>query len=275
MRISDYSGLARWIDPTRHPSHRTILTIAVGATIAAVGVDSQDLVGALLTGAGAVTTWALAREVDPDRPQSAAVAAVLAAIVALVAGPPAVAPVFIATVAARMVSRSTGLVPRWTDLAVNAVIAFLFAGTPWGWAAGIVFAFAIVRDAGLPGDTTPGALLFAGATAVGVTTRVALAGSLGTWVAPAGIELVVLVLGIMGWVPLVRRTEPILSVGDWSTVPLDPRRVREARLFGIAPALVAVAAAGSAGVVALAPLWVTAVTVAVVRRGLADRSDVT
>lgn len=273
MRLSDITGLGRLVDPIRYPTHRTALAIAAGAAIASFGIDSDDLSGAALTGAGAFATWTLTRELDPDRPASAPLAAVLATVVALTVGHPAVAPVFVAMVAARIVSRSTGLTPRWTDLALTGLGAIVVAGTPWGWATGILLAFAMVRDATLPGDPPPVAILFAGATAVGVTARVAFAGTLGTWVAPAGVELVVVLVGLVGWIALLRRTEPIISVGDWSKVVLDQQRVREARIFGVAPGLIAVAVAGSAGVVALAPLFLAPAAVAAVRRGLGERAD--
>lgn len=268
MRLPDVTGLGRLFDPKRYPSHRTIGLIALGAALVSFGIDSGDPWRAVLTGGTAFATWALVREIDPDRPQSAPIAATSAVAFALFAGTPTVGPVFIAMVAARIVSRSTGLPPRWTDLALNGALAILFAGTPAGWAVGIMVAFAMVRDATLPGDPPPAAAVFAGATAVGVTARVALAGTLGTWVAPSGIELAVVVAGLLGWIALIRRTEPILSVGDWTKEILDQRRVREARIFGVAPAAIAIAAAGSAGAVALAPLWISAAVVAIVRRGL-------
>lgn len=267
MRLSDYSGISRWLDPVRYPTHRNVLLIGAGSALVAYGTGF-DIFDALLIGAGAFAAWTLTRELDPDRPQSAAIAAIASGLVALVVGVPAVAPVFVAMLTARIVSRSTGLTPRWTDLAVVAAGAIVFAGTPSGWAAGIVLAFGIVRDATLPGRPPPAAAIFAGATAVGVTARVAFADALGTWVAPDGVETAIAVAGLIAGLLLVMRTEPIVSVADFTKEALEPRRIREARTFGLAPAALALAAAGSAGVAAMAPVWISAVSVAVMRRGL-------
>ncbi|HZD04265.1 MAG TPA: hypothetical protein VE173_05085, partial [Longimicrobiales bacterium] len=136
------------------------------------------------------------------------------------------------------------------------------AATPWGWAAGILAAFAIVRDATLPGEPPAGAALWAGATAVGVTVRVALAGTLGDWPSPDSTQAVIVAAGALSAIVAARPVD-VLSLSDWTRQPLLPQRLQEARIFGAVSAGVAFAAAGGPGVTAMAPLWLTYVVVAV------------
>jgi hypothetical protein len=58
-------------------------------------------------------------------------------------------------VTTRILVRTTGLPPKTTDLAVVSAAAVFVADTPAGWAAGILLAFAMVRDAALPGEPPP------------------------------------------------------------------------------------------------------------------------
>ncbi|MCJ7725459.1 MAG: hypothetical protein MUP76_03615, partial [Acidimicrobiia bacterium] len=79
------SGIGRPIDP-RYPSNRFILIVAPLAGLAwrvwklASEGDWSPAVGrALVAGMATFLAWAIARELDPDRPWTAGVAAVLAA----------------------------------------------------------------------------------------------------------------------------------------------------------------------------------------------------
>lgn len=267
MDFHDVTHLGRSFRPFHHRTHRSASLISIGAALLSFGLHPSEPVTALRIGIGVFAAWVFAREIDPDRPVSATVAAYLTAGGALWLGAPAIGPVFVAAIAARIVSRSTGMAPLTTDLAVVFVGTVWVAATPWGWAAGILLAFAVARDLGLPGEPAPGAGAWGLATAIGVTVRVVIAGTLGAWSAPSGAETAVAVVGILATVFLLRQ-EPVLSVGDITRTPLDTKRVREARIFGLAPAIVALVVSGSAGVVAMAPLSLSALAVVAVRRGL-------
>lgn len=263
-RLTDVSHLIRWFDPVRYRTHRNALLLAAAAALAAFGVDTRDLGGAVSTGGAALAAWTIGREIDPDRPRSAVVAAVLAALAGVFVGTPAAAPLFVVLVTTRLVTRTTGLPPKMTDLAAVTAGTILFAHTPWGWAAGIVLAFAMVRDAALPGEPPHNPGLWGLGLAVGVTIRVALAGALGRWPLPDSPEWVVLLAGVVT-AAVVTQPEPVLAFADWTKEPLQAVRLRESRIFAAASALLAFVAAGGAGVIAFAPLLLCFVAIAVER----------
>ncbi|MDX1448510.1 MAG: hypothetical protein R3246_05550 [Acidimicrobiia bacterium] len=262
-KLSDITHIGRIVD-WRLPSNRVLLLVPVGAALVLYGLDTSDLRRAFAGALGSAAAWMLARELDPDRPSAATIAAVLAPVSTLVLGSPAPAALFVTMLAARILARTTGLPPRTTDYLAVGAGAVLFAATPWGWAAGILLAFAMVRDAALPGDPPPNAGLWGAALAIGVTLRAALGDQLGSWTVPDATSLGFIVLGLAG-AAVVTQPVPVLSVGDWTKMPLEPRRVREAGFFAVLTAALAVVAGGQAGVVAVAPLLVTFPAVAAAR----------
>lgn len=262
-KLSDITHIGRIID-LRLPSNRILFLVPAGAALVLFGLDTTDMQRAFAGALGAAAAWMLARELDPDRPYAATIAALAAPASTLVFGAPAAGALFVTMLTARIVARTTGLPPRATDYAVVAVGAVLIADTPWGWAAGILLAFAMVRDAALPGDPPLNAGLWGAALAIGVTLRASLGDRLGDWTVPEPTALAILVLGLVGAAVVVQPI-PVLSFGDWTRTPLEPRRVREAALFAVLTAALAVLAGGQAGVVAVAPLLVTFPAVAIAR----------
>lgn len=262
-KLSDITHIGRVIDP-RLPSNRILFLVPAGAALLLFGLDTTDLRRAIAGALGSAAAWMLARELDPDRPHAATIAALLAPASTLVFGAPAAAALFVTMLTARILTRTTGLPPRSTDHAVLAVGTVLIADTPWGWAAGILLAFAMVRDAALPGVPPLNAGLWGAVLAIGVTLRASLGDQLGDWIVPEPTGLAVLVLGLVG-AAIVVQPIPVLSLGDWTRTPLEPRRVREAALFAVLTAALAVLAGGHEGVVAIAPLLLTFPAVAIVR----------
>lgn len=264
MRLKDYTHLGRLLDPRRYPTHRVAIGIAGAATVTAFLVERSDVWGALSVGLSTFAAWALSRELDPDRPASATVAAVLAGGAVILIGVPSPGPLFAALMTARILLRSTGLPPKPVDLAGVTGLGVVVAGTPWGWAAGILLAFAMVRDASLQGDPPANAGLWGLACAVGVTVRVLLSGTLGSWPPPDAVELVVFVVGVAAALAAIRPVD-LLSLGDWTRVPLQPRRLQEATGFVAASGIVAALAAGGPAIAALSPLWLSLASVAIFR----------
>ncbi|HVR32414.1 MAG TPA: hypothetical protein VMS74_06860 [Acidimicrobiia bacterium] len=262
-RLSHITHVGRTID-LRRPSNVFAMLAPIGAALVVYGLDTNDVRRAVSTGLATFAAWAIARELDPDRPPSAVLAAIAAPVAALVVGPPAPAPLFVVMVTLRILVRSTGLPPKTTDLAVLVLAAVAVGDTPWGWAAAILLAFAMVRDAALPGDPPPNVGLWGAALAVGVTARVALSDSLGAWEVPETAGLVVLAVGLAGAMVVVRPI-PVLALADWTKTSLEPSRLREAALFGILAGALSAVAAGGPGIVAIAPLLLTYAAVAVVR----------
>ena len=261
--LSDITHLGRTVDP-RLASNRFALLAPIGAGLILFGLDTGDLRRAVAGALATFAAWAIARELDPDRTVSATIAAVLAPVSTAFLGAPAPAALFVAMIMLRIVTRTTGLPLKTTDLAVVTVGAAFVADTPWGWAAGILLAFAIVRDAALPGTPPSIAGVWGGLLAVGVTARVALAEGLSTWKVPDSVELVVLGLGLAGAVVTLRPI-PYLSLTDWTRAHLEPQRMQEAARFGILAGVLAAVASGSPGIVATAPLLLAYAAIAGVR----------
>lgn len=262
-KLRDITHLGRIID-LRLTSNRILLLVPAGVALVLYGLDTSDIRRAFAGALGSAAAWMLARELDPDRPDTATLAALAAPASTLVLGTPAPAALFLTMLTARLLTRSTGLPPRTSDYAVVGLGAILVADTPWGWAAGILLAFAIVRDAALPGDPPPNAGLWGAVLAVGVTLRGAFGDRLGDWTVPDLTSLGFALLGLVG-AAIVIQPIPVLSHGDWTRMPLEPRRIREAAIFAVLTAALAVLAGGQAAVVAVAPLLVTFPAVAAVR----------
>jgi hypothetical protein len=262
-RLSHITHVGRSIDLGRGSNVFAILA-PLGGALVVYGLDTNDLRRAVSTGLATFAGWAIARELDPDRPRSAVLAAIAAPVAALVVGTPAPAPLFVVMVTLRILVRSTGLPPKTTDLAVLVVAAVAVGDTPWGWAAGILLAFAMVRDAALPGDPPPNIGLWGAALAVGVTARVALGDSLGAWEMPETSSLGVLAAGLAGAVVVIRPI-PVLALADWTKRSLEPSRLGEGARFGILAGTLSAVASGGPGIVAIAPLFLTYAAVAVVR----------
>ena len=262
-RLQDFTHVGRILDP-RRSTNRFVLLAPIGAALVVLALDAGNLSRAFATGLATFAAWAIARELDPDRPRSATVAALLVPIAVLTVGTPAPAPLFAALMSVRILVRTTGLPPKTTDLAVLTIGAIAIADTPAGWAASILLAFAMVRDAALPGEPPTNAGLWGAVLAVGVTARVALADGLGAWDVPTGVSLVVFGAGLAGAL-LVLRPIPVLSLGDFTKIPLEPVRLREGALFGVLTGIVAFVAAGDPGIVAFSPLFGCFAAVAVVR----------
>lgn len=259
-RLSDITHIGRIIDP-RRPTSRVAILAPLGAALIVFALDTTDIRRAIVAGISTFAAWAIARELNPDHPQSATIAAVLTPIATVLLGTPAPAALFVAMFTLRIIARTTGLPPRSTDLAVLTAGSVLFADTPWGWATGILLAFAMVRDAALPGEPPPNAGLWGGVLAIGVTARVALADGLGEWQVPSTVALLVLAVGLASAVIVLQPT-PVLSLGDWNKTPLEPQRIREAAIFGLLTAALGTVAAGAPGIVAIAPLLLAFIGVA-------------
>ena len=262
-RLTDITHVGRIVDP-RHPSNLLAILVPLGAALVVFALDAGDLSRAFATGLATFAAWAIARELDPDHPLSATVAALLVPIAVLTLGAPAPAPLFVTLLTIRILVRTTGLAPKTTDLAALTVGAIAFADAPAGWAAGILLAFAMVRDAALPGEPPPNAGLWGAVLAVGVTARVALADGLGVWDVPSAVSLIAFGAGLAG-AAVVLRPAPVLALGDFTKTPLEPVRVREGALFGILAGIVAFVAAGDPGIVAVSPLFGCFAAVAAVR----------
>ncbi|MDH5374056.1 MAG: hypothetical protein OEX97_14020, partial [Acidimicrobiia bacterium] len=121
------TSLARIVDP-RLPSHRTALLVGLASAglAAATNFDNGPAWGhAFNASVGSFLGWALAREIDPDRPNSAALSGALTGTAIALLGPALLLPVTLVLVTARLLHRSTGLPPTLFDLFALIGVAYI------------------------------------------------------------------------------------------------------------------------------------------------------
>jgi hypothetical protein len=267
------TGLGRPID-LRYPSNRFIVAVAlISSVVAYVFADSEPVRAAVTVGGSAFLGWAIAREIDPDRTLSAAVAGPTSAALGWLAHSQGTAvslgTLYLVLIAVRVVVRSTGLPPTRLDLGLHlAIVAFLAAG-PHAWPAAVVMAVAVVRDTRLP-DPAPAANLMWGAAIGVVAALVAGVASAPTqWVVPDATGAALLVSGVIGTAVLVR-PQSVTSPADFGGRPIDPLRLAMGRLTAGSGAVLVALVGGAAGLWAVAPAFVAIAASAAVR--LARRS---
>lgn len=252
MDFRRLTGTGRPLDFS-YPTNRWIVAIStaagiVAAVIAFAGGESwiASMVAGGRTGALAFLAWALGRELDPDHPISAFVAAglMLAAIVVYEA--PSVWLALWLLMGLRIVNHTTGLPPTVADSA-GFLILTGFTVT-WSMLAAIVCASAFVLNAWL-GDTNGRNLTLAAASLVVAALPWAGVAWLPTVDALVAAVAVAVVFGAV-----ILRYRVVTSRGDATNTPLDPTRVRAAQGLALMTVLFGAAALGIRGLVDLAPV---------------------
>ena len=184
MDVTRISALSRTLHPryrsTRHALVIGSVAAVAGATIAWLGgTEGWPVVAeGAVWGAASLLAWATARELDHDDPRGAFVAALLtpAALAWAGDGRPLLLVGGVLLLAGRTALRSTGLPLRPADLALTFIGGVVVAGSPAGWAAALVLAVAVAREATRPVGRVPAARWVAFALAVGATARLGFTG---------------------------------------------------------------------------------------------------
>jgi hypothetical protein len=265
----------RWFD-LRLPSNRFVLgasgLAAIGFTVFRIG--QGDTSGAAVSrgleaGFSVLLSWALARELDPDRPASASAAGVVGFLI-LLTGPTNLGAVTALLFAIRLVTRTPGAPPTNLDVVWLPGLAAYSARSTGGFLAGLALALALAWDAERPhrGLQTLSALA-AAAFAIGLA---AFRGTLAPHaVFPTPWQWVVLGAAPLSVVWL--RGPAAVSVGDLSGERLDHRRLVRARLLAVATGILVVVWLGGAAAPAFVGLWAAFVGIAVVRMSLRQRIE--
>lgn len=250
---SRLTSLARVLDP-RLPSHRMALIIGVGSALLGAAVDGDPGWGlAFNAGVGSFLGWALAREIDPDRPNSAALSGALTGAAIALGGPSLLLPVALILMTARVLHRSTGVPPTLLDLVALIAVAYAGGTSTVGWACGMALAYAIARDHRLP-SPAPRFQLAAAFVVAGAASAGAVIGGVSTdWELPGLWAMLVVGVGLVAGISL--RVYLPTSTGDHTGDPLEPKRLQSARRGVLGAGLLALAATGGAAVAALYPLW--------------------
>ena len=266
MRWTDLTAVGRPVDP-RYPTNLGIAVLAVLVTVGAAAW--QWLAGAALldgalwgigVGLAIFLVWALARELDPDHDLSAFVAVALAIVALPTLGLPQLLPLFWTLLAMRIVDRTVGLPARPLDsLAVLGLGLWLTWQT--GWIYGLVTAAALFLD----GWLAPRLRRHLALAAIALVATVLLALLGGT--APHGdwdstlLQWLFALTATLFSIAVVT-LEPAKVLCDATGEPVRPARVRVAQGLALVTALLVAGLAGQEGLVALWPLWVAMLGVA-------------
>ena len=261
------TGLTRTID-FRYQSNRLAVLVTIAAGLVGLAVGEDPIAAAISMAGAAFLGWAIAREIDPDRPISGSVAAPVATVVAWIdlerGHAPALGALYLTMAAARVISRSTGRVPTTLDLIVHLALVGWLSTRSMAWVAGVAFAVVVVLDTRLKPAAPPSQLWWGAMIGVVATLAAGLLWEPPTWVAPATREWIPMVMGLAGAAFLLRLEIPHSPADDGSEI-LAPRRVLMARLAVVATAIVTALLGGAAGLAAFGPAWAALGVAGVVR----------
>ncbi|HSG79364.1 MAG TPA: hypothetical protein VLD62_07290 [Acidimicrobiia bacterium] len=251
------TGIGRTID-LRYPSNVFIaVATVVGGAIAFFPTLGDGFAEAFVAGAraggGTFLGWAIARELDPDRPWSAGVAAVLAFVVSFI-GDPMLAVAGVALLASRIAVRSTGLHPTPVDLLVVIGAAAYAATRTGGFPVAVVLGLSLVVDGRLPGGSKRRVAIAGYGVLGAAVTSAAVAGNLvPDPTAAAGWDWLLVAVAVVGSV-LVLRPPNVTSRSDWTDRPLEARRLRASRIVALGVVAGSAVWAGGEGLAAAAPV---------------------
>jgi hypothetical protein len=270
------SGIGRPLDLT-YPSNVFVLAVtpAVGALAGLIKLLIGDGFGeavrnGFFASGTAFLAWAIGREIDPDRPLSAGIAAV-AAPALLPIGDPSLAALFAVLLAARILVRSTGLAPGPVDLLVVVGAAAYVATRRGGLPVALVLAVAVAADRALPGGarvrSAVGGLAAASAAVAAAvfTDQVPI-----DPVTPDGLDWVIVGIAVVG-LGLVLGPSKVTSPTDSGTGPISAHRLWTARLAVALAGIGAAAWIGSPALSGLGGAWVAMTAALVVRIGPRSR----
>ena len=197
------------------PWNRAVLALSVLAGIVGayltLAQDAEPLLAIEAAGT-AFLSWALARELDPDRQVPALVLAVVGGAWALLGFETAILPFIALMMAARLVVETTGRRPLRTDLAGLAILATVVSFTPLGWVMGFGLAVAIYVDARMAEEPNRAALFAAMAGAIGSSVMASRSGTFPRTL-PTVDPLVTAALGVLALIAVLREPlEPVSFV---------------------------------------------------------------
>ncbi|MFP4324306.1 MAG: hypothetical protein ACLFTK_17760 [Anaerolineales bacterium] len=266
--LKNVTALARPLDP-RYPSNVLImlLTVAIGAAIfieRLIGGEtfSEAIISAASGALAAFLAWALNREIDPDREESANGAAIITVLLMFLLGiDPALLALFLLLMAARVINLITGVHVHPADMLLLALLTGLTATTDF-WVAGLAGVLAFLLDQ-RTASPHPRGLLYAGLLLI--VWAVGLFG----WGDP---DLLIALISLWGWLVLgtiflVSRyvipgfPDPLASLTDFTQRPVDRQRIVFANILLALILALEVWRLGEAGAAGLAPLWAAFISV--------------
>ena len=265
MKISNYSSLARVVDP-RYPTNFAILAISfltAGALFFINFYHAEDILGSIAAavsiGASVFLTWAIGREIDPEHELSAFAGLILVIPGFWILGAPDLVFVLTLLLLLRILNRTTGIQPKLLDLFT--IIAFgSFLILRGDWIFGLLCAAALFLDSSLP-EPSKQNLLFAG-----IMTALTIISLFVNNPLPIQPELVsgqlFFVIGsLLLFIPLIVQTRGIEVICDFQPEKVYPTRVQAGQLFSISAAVIIWLLQGLNGIINLLPLWSSIIAV--------------
>ena len=154
--IFNVSSIGRPVD-ARYPTNKAVLVLLLVALLSGIGWgwgEGLDLATALLRGVALAVTvfgsWALGRELDPDRNATAFIAAALAVAAVVLFGTADLWALMLAIPLTRIVSRTVGPAAKTTDLLAVLGLVAIAVFVDGRWSLGVAAVVAIALDASLP-----------------------------------------------------------------------------------------------------------------------------
>jgi hypothetical protein len=263
--VKPATHIGRTIDLS-YPSNRWAVGLTlVGAVAGLIHPEARNpLWAAFQSGGTVLLTWALTRELDPDRPATSVVAAVAAGVVTIWTGDASLIALGGLVAMARILTRSTGSWPLLTDLVIIGAGVGIFARSPLTWATGLAVAAAVALDATMAHPAPRYHVWLAAAIGVAVTLSVVISHALPRfWSPPDTPTVIIAILGTLAG--LLTPVLPLSSFSDFRNTRLDPSRLRAARRLAVASLALGVIAGGAAGGATSWPAWLALVVVGVFR----------
>jgi hypothetical protein len=249
VNVEQLTSLPRMVDP-RYPSNRLML-VGAGVTGLAVGLAvllGADLkAGPLAAAVGIFLAWAMARELDPDRPTSAAIAMPISLVLVLTVGPPALLVTFGVLLGLRITAGTVGTPLRPLDF-VTIVGLSAALGTSM---VGAVGAAAMIIGVLVAEERRQRGIAIAAASAVTFIAVALLSGVEFARIEPTAIEWITVGLAITATLLVIPAATPT-SETDRHTGTVNRDRVTGARLVAGLAILAGFAVAGASGVIATA-----------------------
>lgn len=269
--LNRFTHLSRPID-LHYPSNQFVLgAMSLFFTLSAVitYLDDSNLAQSLTQGLRLmmviILTWATGREIDPDHPFTADLAAVMSGMAALRGPLPDLTALFALLLCIRIVSRSIGLVPTALDMVLMTGVVVVAAIVQHVWVIALSAAATFALDAALPRPNRPqgivAAVFFAGLALVSVI--IALPWDSAAWelTVPSVAAAAILMLAFTA---VILNTSPDLAaVTDATAEPLSYSRVLAAQIILQNTAFVAFIWGGVAGMNLLLPAWLLMASVIV------------
>ena len=251
MNATQPTSLARAVDP-RYSSNRLVVAGSVIAALVAVGASALDIdlgFGPLSAALAVFLSWAVARELDPDRPISAALAMPAAFVFLLALGEASLIVGTALLLASRVTSGTVGADLRLLDLLAVVGLSGLLATQPVGLV-GIALLLAAVMISEWPSRRVMVAAFFSVATFAIVWV---LSGTELAWGTPDVADWTSLVVTLVA-AALIIPTPRVTSQTDRRTGTVDRSRVTVARLLVGLAVVAAFGVAGGIGIQAVAPI---------------------